>query len=214
MGKQQKTKQLQVMVFVEGDTDEVFFKSLLDYYRSVSQTELLPCRICNLRGVTRYSSKLLAKLKNEILPDAQKKGLKIQAICCSYDTDVFEVRNPLIVDWGALQKTVRRMGIEQFIRLGIKSSIEDWILCDIEGVCRFLGVSAVPKMLKGNDGNEKLNDLFNKARKTYQKGYQTKELMAMLDMGAIRNKNADTLAALEAAIGATIDTTPKAHGDR
>lgn len=67
---------MQVVLFVEGETDEVFFKALIDYYRAVSTTELHPCRIYNLRGVTRYSSKLLATLRNEFLPEAKKKGLK------------------------------------------------------------------------------------------------------------------------------------------
>ena len=65
------------MIFVEGDTDEVLFKALIDYYRTVSKTELRPYRICNLRGVTRYTSKLIAKLQNEYLPEAKKKGYQI-----------------------------------------------------------------------------------------------------------------------------------------
>ena len=104
MTKQSESKSLQVVLFVEGETDEVFFKALIDYYRTVSTTELHPCRIYNLRGVTRYSSKLLAKLKNEFLPEAKNRGYRIQTVCCSYDTDVFEVRNPLMVDWNALKK--------------------------------------------------------------------------------------------------------------
>ena len=51
-----------VLIFVEGDTDEVLFKALIDYYASVSSNKLLPYDICNLKGVTRYSSKLLAKV--------------------------------------------------------------------------------------------------------------------------------------------------------
>ena len=189
---------------MEGETDEVFFKALIDYYKTVSTTELHPCRICNLRGVTRYSSKLLAKLRNEFLPDAKNKAYKIQTVCCSYDTDVFEVRNPLIVDWNALKKAVKRMGIDELIQLGIKSSIEDWLLCDQEGICRFLKLKDFPKSLKGNNGNEKLNDLFGKAKKVYQKGYQTKGLVAALDMGVIRDKNLDVLELLEKALNVTI----------
>ena len=47
MAKQNENGQLQVVLFVEGDTDEVLFKALIDYYRSVSTTELNPCKICN-----------------------------------------------------------------------------------------------------------------------------------------------------------------------
>lgn len=200
MAKQNENCKVQVVLFVEGDTDEVLFKALIDYYRSISKTELNPCKICNLRGVTRYSSKLIAKLQNEYLPDARKEGYKIQTVCCSYDTDVFEVRNPLMVNWDTLRKTVKRMGINDFIQLGIRSSIEDWILCDIEGICRYLKLKSIPKSLKGNDGNAKLNDLYGKVRKAYLKGYQTKELIAALDMAVIRNKNKDTLKNLEKAL--------------
>ena len=200
MAKQNENSKVQVVLFVEGDTDEVLFKALIDYYQDISKTELNPCRICNLRGVTRYSSKLIAKQQNEYLPDARKDGYKIQTVCCSYDTDVFEVRNPLMVNWDALRKTVKRMGINDFIQLGIRSSIEDWILCDMEGICRYLKLKSIPKSLKGNDGNAKLNDLYGKVRKVYLKGYQTKELIAALDMAVIRSKNKEALKDLENAL--------------
>ena len=195
---------MQVVLFVEGETDEVLFKALIDYYRTISITEPHPCRICNLRGVTRYSSKLLAKLRNEFLPDAKNKAYRIQTVCCSYDTDVFEVRNPLMVDWNALKKAVKRMGIDELIQLGIKSSIEDWLLCDQEGICRFLKLKDFPKSLKGNNGHERLNDLFGRAKKVYQKGYQTKGLVAALNMGVIRDMNKDVLEPLEKALNVTI----------
>ena len=81
-----------VLIFVEGDTDEVFFKALISYYSTVSTSPLRPYLICNLKGVTRYSSKLLAKLRNEYIPTARSKGYAITAVCCSYDTDVFEAK--------------------------------------------------------------------------------------------------------------------------
>lgn len=201
MEKQNENSPLLVVLFVEGDTDEVLFKALINYYRSISTTELNPCKICNLRGVTRYTSKLIAKLQNEYLPEARKSGYKIQTVCCSYDTDVFEDKNPLMVNWDSLRKTVRRMGIPDCIQLGIRSSIEDWILCDMEGICRFLKIKTVPKTLKGDNGNAKLNDLYSKVRKAYLKGYQTKELIAALDMAVIRDKNKDALSELETALG-------------
>ena len=74
MKRQKENKSQRIVIFVEGDTDEVFFKALLEYYKSVSRTELVPCDVCNLKGVTRYTSKLLAKLKNDILPDAKSKN--------------------------------------------------------------------------------------------------------------------------------------------
>ena len=51
------------------------------------------------------------------------------------------------------------------------------------------------------NGYQKLLDLYNKARKTYKKGYETKELIDALDMCTIRNKRQDELAPLEKALG-------------
>ena len=201
MAKKRLLNPSHVLIFVEGDTDEVFFKALINYYVSVSSNKLLPYEVCNLKGVTRYSSKLLAKLKNEYLPTAKLGSYKIKTVCCSYDTDVFEVKQPQIVKWDDIGKSVKRMGIDEFIRVGVKSSIEDWILNDIHGICNFLRLKQVPSSLKGINGYQKLLDLYNKARKTYKKGYETKELINALDMSAIRNKRQDVLAPLEEALG-------------
>lgn len=201
MAKKKLMNPSHVLIFVEGDTDEVFFKALIDYYASVSSNKLLPYDVCNLKGVTRYSSKLLAKLKNEYLPTAKLGSYKIMTVCCSYDTDVFEVKQPQIVKWDAIGKSVKRMGIDKFIRVGVKSSIEDWILDDMHGICNFLRLKHVPSSLKGVNGYQKLLDLYNKARKTYKKGFETKELINALDMSAIRNKRQDVLAPLEEALG-------------
>ena len=154
MAKKELMNPSHVLIFVEGDTDEVFFKTLIDYYASVCSNRLLPYDVCNLKGVTRYSSKLLAKLKNEYLPTAKACGYKIKTVCCSYDTDVFEVKQPQIVKWDAIGKSIKRMGIDEFIRVGVKSSIEDWILDDVHGVCNFLRLKQVPS-LKGMNGYQK-----------------------------------------------------------
>ena len=201
MAKKELMTPSHVLIFVEGDTDEVFFKALIDYYASVSSNKLLPYDVCNLRGITRYSSKLLAKLKNEYLPTAKTGSYKIKTVCCSYDTDVFEVKQPQIVKWDAIGKSVKRMGIDEFIRVGVKSSIEDWILDDMHGICNFLRLKQVPSSLKGINGYQKLLDLYNKARKTYKKGYETKELINALDLSAIRYKRQNVLAPLEEALG-------------
>ena len=201
MKRQKENKSQRIVIFVEGDTDEVFFKALLEYYKSVSRTELVPCDVCNLKGVTRYASKLLAKLKNDILPDAKSKNINIRTVCCSYDTDVFEVRNPLIVNWDSIRKSVKRMGVENFIRIGVCSSIEDWILDDMDGLCAYLKLKQIPKALKGTDGNAKLCDLYSKARRTYSKGYATYEMIRSLDMGKIRVKRLSALREFEVALG-------------
>ncbi len=47
LAKKKLMNPLHVLIFVEGDTDEVFFKALIDYYASVSSNKLLPYDVCN-----------------------------------------------------------------------------------------------------------------------------------------------------------------------
>ena len=89
------------------------------------------------------------------------------------------------------------MGIEEFIRVGVKSSIEDWILDDLSSVCAYLHLKQVPSALKGTNGYQKMQDLYSKAHRTYKKGYETKDLINVLDMRTIRNKRQDVLSPLE-----------------
>ena len=42
MAKKKLMNSSHVLIFVEGDTDEVFFKALIDYSASVSSNKLLP----------------------------------------------------------------------------------------------------------------------------------------------------------------------------
>ena len=124
-------------------------------------------------------------------------------MCCSYDTDVFETKNPLIVDWKTLEKSVKRLGVDSLVQIKVKSSIEDWILDDVEGICAFLKLKTLSKSVKGDDGFAKLSDLYTKAQRTYQKGYATRELIAALNMRKIILKRYDALAQLEQALNIT-----------
>ena len=54
---------------------------------------ILDVKVVNLMSVTRYASKMLLKLENDIIPAAKAKGQKVTAVCCSYDTDVYYVKH-------------------------------------------------------------------------------------------------------------------------
>ncbi len=98
-----------------------------------------------MKGVSRYaSSKLVGKLDSEIILKSKRKGMKVYGVCCSYDTDVFEEDESLIIDWKELRKSIMRLGIEEFCTVEVKSAIEDWLLDDLEGLCKFLKQKEVP----------------------------------------------------------------------
>lgn len=189
-----------VVVFVEGDTDIVFFSALLQYYRSVSLEPVSPAVVVNLMSVTRYASKMLQKLQNDIIPVAETKGQKVKAVCCSYDTDVFE-QGLQIVDWAQVEKKVKRMGICGFWRIGVESMMEDWLLDDMDGLCSYLNLKQKPLALKGRTGYEKLVFLFAKAGMKYSKGFSVGKFIGSLNMGQIRQKREAVLKGLEEALG-------------
>lgn len=205
--KKGKAKDLKphVVIFVEGDTDVVLFGHLLDYYRKVSTTPVHSCEIQNLKGVSRYaSSKFVGKLQSEIIPRAEKKGEKVYAVCCSYDTDVFEDEESPIVDWTKIKKSILRLGIEQFCTVEVKSAIEDWLLDDIEGLCSFLKLKDVPRNIKGNNGYAKLLTLFKRCGKVYTKGLSIEDFLNAISMEKIRKARKTALAELEVVLNVSI----------
>lgn len=192
-----------VVIFVEGDTDMVFFNALLRYYRNASQVPVNQAVVVNLMSVTRYASKMLLKMENDILPSAKAKGQKVKAVCCSYDTDVFEL-GLQVVDWVQVEKTIKRLGVSEFCRIGVESMMEDWLLDDMDGLCSYLKLKQKPSVVKGRTGYDKLVGLFAKAGKKYSKGFSSSVFISSLSMGVIRRKRLDALKGLESALGVII----------
>lgn len=204
-GKGTKTMTPHVVIFVEGDTDEVFFGRLIAYYRQVSYTPIYSCEIQNMKGVSRYaSSKFVGKLDAEIIPKSERKGMKVYGVCCSYDTDVFEDDESPVVDWQKLRKSIIRLGIEEFCTIEVKSAIEDWLLDDLQGLCSFLKQKDVPNSLKGTNGYAKLLNLFKRSGKIYAKGISVEDFIDYLSMEKIRNKRKVALSELERILNVTL----------
>ena len=195
-----------VVIFVEGDTDEVFFGRLVEYYRQISSTPIHSYEIHNMKGVSRYaSSKFVGKLDAEIIPKSERKGMKVYGVCCSYDTDVFEDDESPVVDWQKLRKSIMRLGVKEFCTIEVKSAIEDWLLDDMEGLCTFLKQKDVPSSLKGSNGYAKLLNLFKRCGKIYAKGVSIEHFIDHLSMENIRNKRKAVLSELERILNVTTD---------
>ena len=192
--------QIHIVIIVEGDTDKVFFDALLKYYRERSQIALNSCEVCNIKGVTRYTSKLISKLKNEICPRAKKKGLLLNTVCCSYDTDIFEFSEKPAVDWPRVKREVHNLGIKNFCEIKVQHMIEDWFLEDINGLCQFLKID-VPPNLMGKSAFEKMQNLFKKGNKVYLKGNSCQKFISYLDLHLIRERRKTEFRKLEGLLG-------------
>lgn len=186
-----------IVIFVEGDTDLIFFNGLLEYYKKTSNTVVYSCEVRNLKGVSRYTSKVKGKLKNEICPQAAKKGYEVKAVCCSYDTDVFEFAERPVVDWDNVKKEVKSLGITNFCQVRVETMIEDWILDDLKGLSNFLKLGESVSKLTGNNAFEKIQSLFKRANKMYLKGISIKAFVGNLDYSVIRKNRISALAELE-----------------
>ncbi len=193
-----------VVIFVEGDTDQIFFDGLLEYYRNQSTTPVHSCEVKNLKGVSRYTSKVTGKLQNEICPKALKKGLEVKAVCCSYDTDVFEFAERPVVDWKKVEREVKMLGIKEFCQVRVERMIEDWILDDMKGLMKFLRLTEMPK-LSGNNAFDKIQLLFKRANKVYFKGISIKSVVGTIDYDAVRKCRKTALKELEQLLNVNID---------
>lgn len=193
-----------MVIFVEGDTDKVFFDCLIQFYREHSTTEVVSCEVRNLRGVTRYTNKIVGKLQNDICPKALKKGMAVTAVCCSYDTDVFEYAERPVVDWNKVEREVKKLGIREFCHVRVEQMMEDWLLDDMAGICAYLKLKKVPESLSGETGYQKMQSLFKRANKIYLKGNSITPMLATIDVSVIRQQRQTSLARLEAILNVSI----------
>lgn len=166
-----------IVIFVEGDSEEVFYSKLCRHIQLAKGTSN-KIIIKNLKGIGNYESKAYAKLKNEVLPKFKDANI---IVFCSYDTDVFDI--PFLqkppVDWKKVESKISTLGYE-LNHIKAEKSIEDWFLKDLNGICAFLKVKP-PKRLKGKNGYEKMKFLFKKGRKVYQKGFNVNNFVNSLN---------------------------------
>ena len=193
-----------VVIFVEGDTDKLLFDALMRYYRQQYGASIASCEVRNLHGVSRYMSKVSGKLRNQIIPAAEKKGMEVKAVCCSYDTDVFEYAERPVVDWNKVEREVKKLGISEFCHVRVEQMMEDWLLDDLAGICAFLKLKKAPIPLAGGTGYQKMQTLFKRANKIYLKGNSIAPMMASIDMSVIRHQRQSSLARLESILNVTI----------
>ena len=173
-----------IVLFVEGETDFEFYKKLIEYLKSKYASQNIQInnhKIYNVKGIGNYASKVPGKFKNEIVP---KYGFFRLIVFCSYDNDVFKFSPKPPVDWDEVKRRLLDSGAEEVYFIVAKDMIEDWFLFDVNGLCTFLKIK-VPKKIKGKNGYEKMNFLFKKANKIYEKGTYTYKFIASLDIDKI-----------------------------
>lgn len=195
-----------IVIFVEGETEAVFYKALIDYYRQVSTTPIESIKIVNVRGIGRFESNVSAKLKTDFLSVYKPENI---TVFCAFDTDVFEFAKKPPTNWSIVEKKVKSLGIDKFHLIKARSMIEDWFLKDLNGICKYLKIKA-PKKVEGTSGLQKIKKLYDLGGKIYLKGSE-KNLISNLDFLKIRNSIDNELQDLEINLKFTMPAPAKVN---
>ena len=204
MAKKNKKPVYDCIVFiVEGDADELIMRKLIDYYRQRGWQPKQSIDYYNVHGFPTEK-----KIKQKLTGLQQTKSdneIKFSTVCCEFDTDVLTVNRQFDEpDWRGIERDIKdRFPVEHFCLVKAKSSIEDWMLDDIDGLLRALILPLTTKVT-GATGQEKVASLFRKKniKSDRMKGKASIEkYINALDIEKIRISRKKELSSLEKALG-------------
>lgn len=172
-----------LVLFVEGETEVAFYKSLVKCIHD-SCPGRLGARIeyRNVNGVGGFKNNAIRKFKNEILRKYGSEFDYTVALC--HDTDVFEYAEKPPINWNDLKKDFISIGVKKVVQVKAEKSIEDWFLIDEKGIKKYLRLPQKEK-ISGSSGYDRLRKIFNKAGKIYLKGSRCDGLVDHLDIELI-----------------------------
>ena len=176
-----------IVIFTEGETEAEFYDSILDSIKSFYNVKNFNAdkiiKKC-IGGISRFDRKLLNKFKTEVI--SKYSNCEIIVFLC-YDTDVFECSVNPPVNWDHINDCLIKLGANKVIHIKAEKCIEDIFLIDIPGICDYLHINRVTR-LSGNNGVDKMQQLYNRGNKVYQKGYSCSDLVKSLDINKIFSK--------------------------
>lgn len=175
-----------LVIFVEGETEELFYKKVVEFIRNNQDNKRLNINIeCeNVKGIGGFKNIALRKFVKKIKPKYNKSCEFYIALC--RDTDVFEFSPKPPIDWEDVKKSFWDEKVSDIIDIKAKHCIEDWFLYDIEGIKTYLRLPK-NKKVSGNNGYEKLKKLFKLANKMYYKGVKADDMIEHLNIEKIFN---------------------------
>ena len=173
-----------LVLFVEGETEVEFYKSVISNARKKRANGRFDINIeCkNVKGIGGFKNIALRKFIKEIKTKYDKKCEYCIALC--RDTDVFELSSQPPVKWKEVESAFCENGVQKVIHIEARHSIEDWFLLDLDGIISFLRLPKKTKVSGGN-GYDKLKKLFRLANKMYYKGMKSNGMVKRLDMDKI-----------------------------
>ena len=189
-----------VVIYTEGETDKEFYDKVLDEIKNRISDKKFKVDLLKkecITGIAKFQKKLLNKFVKEVVKKCSKEYEIIVFLC--YDTDVFEFGANPPVDRKKLEADLIKNGASKVFHIKATKTIEDFFTYDIDGICNFLKIPK-PKNLKGT-GLEKVEKMFLKANRIYQKGYKCSGFIASLDMNIIFPKICENIKPLCVELG-------------
>lgn len=194
------------LIFVEGDADELIISRLLAYYRGTGWCQQGDVKVVNMRGFPS-ESQIRSKI-TRFQHISKGKQIIFNTVFCEYDTDIFEKGIQERPNWKKVEDNLKRQyNIAHFGRIEARTSIEDWMLDDLDGLLTALGLPKDTK-LKGTTGQEKVKNLFLKKSKVYDrhKGKpKIKPFIDKLDIAKIRKARKKELKNFEKTLGVELE---------
>ena len=189
-----------LVLFVEGDTEVEFYKQVVANVRKIHPMGRFDTNIeyRNVKGVGGFKSIALRKFVKEIKPK-YADDCEFTVVLCS-DTDVFEFSSKPPIKWNDVKRELGANGASKIIHVQAKRSIEDWFLCDTEGILGFLRLKKNTKV-SGKSGYDKIQRLYKQANKVYFKGMKSNGMIGRLDIEKIADAVKDQLNPLYKALG-------------
>ena len=182
-----------IVIYTEGETDAEFYNKVLSTIKNKIPGNKFKINVLKtfcITGIGKFQKKLINKFEKEIVKKYSKTHDIIVVLC--YDTDVFEfsIRPP--INRIKLENDLIQLGASKVIHIKANTSIEDFFMFDIDGIVNFLKIQR-PKNLKGSTGLKKLENLFLKGNRIYQKGHKCAGFIDALDMNIIFPKICDEI---------------------
>ena len=177
-------------IFVEGDTDKLFFSLLISFLFKNANKKEWPkhqLRIISLDGICNAES--IIKSEITYLENPEKFT---DTICLIHDTDAFEYQKKPPISIERVKHITEHKGC-RFLEIAIKHSVEDMIAFSQKEILEYLKLPKNFSVPKNETGLNILKSMHKAAGEYYIKGHKSEKLLKCLNYSSICKKFCSTL---------------------
>lgn len=117
-------------------------------------------------------------------------------LCYDTDNSANDITKFYQDDWKLLRDSIKGAKAKTIVDMAARADIEDVMLVDLAGVCKFLNTT-IPEKLVGRKGKAKMKALYRSVGKTYHEGDRVSDMVETLDFDKIMKDGPIPLDVLE-----------------